>query len=256
MLGIAIRWLISMIRDIFAKKSLEEKLGRKVGSHEIYSIGANIEAAEAASDRPAMPRQQLAPREPMSRTKKGLLATVGLGFIVLLGAGLVVVVIGSMSTATYNRLNPFTPKTPMEAFPNPIAGWNRLDEPFYMSSAGSDYYGFSSSYRHDKTSIAYTLYVFKAAEDAQKRMTGRYFIGGTPVVKEKTDSRQVIVDSKTGTTAIEFVNGTKLIHIGASNITEAIEFENALPYAALGMEQPPKHVVPSDVQPASKIVTK
>lgn len=106
MLGVVIRLLVERIRDLVATKSLEEKLGREVGSHEIYSIAANIEATEAdtvqaQARRPIQPALSPEPTilppqpavflvppvlpEPMSGIKKLALTSIIVGFVVFLG---------------------------------------------------------------------------------------------------------------------------------------------------------------------------
>ncbi|MBP7374852.1 MAG: hypothetical protein KA956_00105 [Pyrinomonadaceae bacterium] len=252
MLGVVIRWIIGSIRDLVARKSLEDKLGRKVASHEIFSLGANIEAAEITQQASSDPPQPLPPPQPMSRNTKIALASVATGFLFLAGVGVLFVVVMMMPEATYNRLNPFTPKAPAGAFPVAIAGFERATEPLYEKPRDSEYYGFKTYFKRGQRSISYALYVFKSQEGPKKRMDGRYFVGGVPIVKEKTDSRTVIVDKENGRTTIELTNGNSLIHLSAGNLADAIEFENALPYAALGLEQPPPRFAPvADVSTAT-----
>ncbi len=254
MLGIAIRWIIDSIRDIFAKKSLEDKLGRKVASHEIYSLSANIEAAEETPQQAAPPLQPAAPPQPMSKTTKIVLASVAGGFLLLAGAGVLFLVVMMMPEATYNRLNPFTPKVPAGAFPPSIAGRDLVAEPSYDNKSYCPCYSFSGQYKNAKDSIYYVLVVFKTPEEAVKKMKERYFIGGLYKTIEQTDSRMVSADPKSSGVTTSFTVGNYLIYYSARSASESVEFENALPYAALGMAQPPPRVAPvADVPTATPL---
>jgi hypothetical protein len=83
------------------------------------------------------------------------------------------------------------------------------------------------------------LYDFKTPENAKKHLEGRYFIGGGPRIAEQTESRDVIIYRESDSATIQFVAGKLLIYFGPINLNEAINFENNLPYAALGIAQPP-----------------
>lgn len=252
----AIKWIIHKIQELVAKKSLEEKLGRKVGSHEIYSIGANIEAAEATQERLPRSLQPPAPPKPMSGTTKIVLASFAVGVVLLVVAGILGGVVIMMPTATYNRLNPFTPKVPAGAFPPSIAGRDLIAEPQYDNKSYCPCYSFTGQYKKDTSTIYFVLVVFKTPEEAVKKMKERYFIGSQSKITEQTDSRLTTVDSKSGGGTTSFVHGNYLIYYAARNAAESVEFENALPYAALGMAQPPPRVIPiADVPTATPIMT-
>jgi len=255
MLGAALRWIIQTIQEFAAKRRLESKLGRKVRTDEIYSIGTNIEAEEVNRSSFA-PRIESAPSEPMSSGTKKVLMAVGALVALLVVGGVLAAAVVMMPDGTYNRLNPFTPKTPIDAFPSFIAGFERTGEPEFRRMSGAEYYEFGTSYKQDARSVWYKLYVFEDEASAKKRMVERYFVGGVPVIKEKTDTRIVIVDGENRHATIQFTNGKELIYIGSSNIAAAIEFENAIPYTALGMAQPPKRVVPVDDLPSAPKTTK
>lgn len=255
MLGAAVRWIIQTIQEFAAKRRLESKLGRKVRTDEIYSIGANIEAEEVNRS-PFAPRTEPEAVEPMSSGTKKVLIAVGACVAILVIGGVLAVAVAIMPDDTYNRLNPFTPKTPIETFPSTIAVFERTREPKFRRLSGAEYYEFGTSYSRDSRTVNYTLYVFDDEASAIKRMVERYFVGGVPVVKEKSDTRIVIIDKETRRASIQFTNGKELIHINSSKIEDAIEFENAIPYTALGMAQPPKRVAPVDDLPLAPKTTK
>ena len=83
------------LEDIRAKQKLEEKLGRKVSDHELYSLTANIEAAQSA---PAAAEQSPAtPRKPLSKTTRRVLLFGGAALVLMAAAFLAV---ASMSERT------------------------------------------------------------------------------------------------------------------------------------------------------------
>jgi hypothetical protein len=243
-------------QDYLAKRRLEKKLGRKVADHELYSLSSHIEAEENAprTEPQAQPmqfpqgqftQQQFQPGQiamgsvqPKSLKRKVLVFGILAGIAFLLVGGFFVI---SMSETTYNRLNPFTPKPPAGAFPATIAGYSLSEEPMYKSYRSyCECYGFTAKYKKGNESIYYNLYDFKTPGNAKKHLDNRYFIGGVPRIAEQTESRQVIIDSEHGNATIQFVAGKLLIYFGHSKPNEAINFENNLPYAALGMAQPPQ----------------
>lgn len=228
-----------------AKQALEKKLGRKVEDHELFSLNANLDASvadptQSAANPPLVHRESTTPfsdaKAPMSMFLK--LGIVGVVLFMLVVGG-VSFFIWNMPQATYNRLNPFTPKPPPGLFPPTIAGYQLEGEPVYYSNfGGCDCYSFSGKYRQDKALVNYNLYVFKTPEAAQKYGSTNQFMGGTPRVAEKSDTRMFFIDDKAGGALVQFVTGNKLVYFTNRLPSDVIKFENALPYDALGMAKP------------------
>lgn len=237
-----LRYLVERIRDFTAKKSLEEKLGRKVDESDIYSLKTNLEAAHSEKSAgtsglgtiPSSGSDALT-REPMSKTTKLIAASVA-GLVLFVGGAFLVIMM--MPEATYNGLNPFTPKVAAGAFPATIGDYELKEPPTHRSYRDHcKCYGYSGIYKKGAESVSYNVYTFDTPEVARKNFEDRSFIGGTPQVTEQTGSRQVVVDQKVGNVVIQLINDKHLVFFGHVK-GGGVNFEKNLPYAALGLAQP------------------
>lgn len=132
LLGLLLREAKNKAQEYQAQSDLEEKLGRKVGKHEIYSLGANLESAAPRKEQTNqdLSSPQLAD-EPKKRSRKFIILAVA-ALLIVSAAGLYVM---SMSDYQYYRINPFTPKpTAAEAIPKTAAGYGIKEEPTYYAS--------------------------------------------------------------------------------------------------------------------------
>src|SRR5207302_10121846 len=113
------------IQEQAAKHALEKKLGRKVDVHELYSLGAYMDAADGtppaaeSNAAPAAAPTLPAPTKPMSKATKWVLATCALVVVGAIFLAITGVVFMSRS-GTRNA-----PKPPQGAFPESIAGYRK-----------------------------------------------------------------------------------------------------------------------------------
>jgi hypothetical protein len=253
LLGMLIREVITLGSELKSKNKLEKQLGRKVEKRDIYSLGANLEAAEANAPPnpqfqfaapPMAPQQQTFPPAAKSKTKFIILGIIGIAAVLLFVFGIAALYVMMLSENDYNRLNPFTPKPPAGAFPASIAEYNRSDEINYSRSysqiCSCSY--FSSTYRKGDHNVNYTFYKFKTEAEAKSYLNRKDFIGGTKRMEQVSDSRFVAIDKERGSAVIALTAATNLIVISANKPNEAIAFENALPFSAFGAAQPPTRI--------------
>ena len=246
LLGFLFREAKDKAEEYKAKSDLEDKLGRKVGKHEIYSLGANLEAVAPPRDE-QMNRDLASPQlaaEPKSRSRKFVILAVA-AFLIVSAAAVVFVM--DMSDYQYYRLNPFTPKPAAETIPKAAAGYGIKEEPTYYASYLSkdcncnafkaEYYLGGKAF--DKNHITYTLYNFKSADEAKKHFTDKHSPGKNTEPLQKSDSRYAVIVQNTGGLAVYQTIGQHIVLLSGNSVSDVIAFENNLPYAAFGVEKPP-----------------
>ena len=259
------------LEEMAAKRRLEEKLGRKVGDHELYSLNAHLEAAEDESVPAASPASSAparTPSPPMGKTARRIL-TVIVAAIVLTSLCLVVSV-GAwlfLPGRTFNRLNPFMPNPPQAAFPASIAGYNLEDvnyDPTYSSICKCNFFRAYYKKSADDT-MGYTLYVFKSPDEARKYMNKKDYVGGINKIYAQTETRLFMMNKGQSHAVVALTVNQHLILMEQSTHKGfkpelLVEFENSLPYAFYGVSPPAprsldeyKEAV-ADVQNKSKAV--
>jgi hypothetical protein len=266
LIGMLVREVITLVSEFKSKKKLENQLGRKVETRDIYSLGVNLEAAEASPPPPNGQSQFAPPNAPplqpagtpaKSKGKLLIFGFLGCGTLLILGLGVVGLFVMTMSEDTYNRLNPFTPKTPVAAFPPAIGDYKVSTAPHYDRTFSdickcNYFYG---SYLKGNNYVSYKVYEFKTEADAKSYLNGKSFIGGGPRMEQVSDSRFVAISKDRGDATIAETLGKDLIVIAANNPADAIGFENALPYSAFGVQPPPVRVADGLADDAMQITT-
>lgn len=226
-------------RENKAKHEMEERLGRKVDKSELYSLGAQLEAAPVeAGGRVASPPR---PRARLSaKTKLVLLG--GAAALVLAAAALFTW--ESLPERTRNGLNPFAPKVPRGAFPDTVAGFHKDSEIYYEDwRASGSGYRFAAYYKSPdgKTTVHYTVIDFGSPEQAKKDVHGRSYLGGGGRVVQQEEGRAVASDPYNGGAIISDAFGQRVVRVSSRRPEDAVAFENGLPYATFGVSQPPPH---------------
>lgn len=228
--------------ELQAKRALEKKLGRRVQTSELYSLGAYMEATEATPDPTEPPGPTTAatlasgpsvgvPLKPLSKTTKWVLATVAL---VPIGATFLVVaaiVFNFLPEQTRNALNPFAPKPPQGAFPKMIGRYKQKAMSYQDHRSYGYGYEFISLYESPEgESAQYSVIQYNSA--AEVNPPRDYLSSGAKV--QESAGRLVAV----GDNGLEiFVTaGPRLIRI-VGRTAPALEFEHNLPYSALGLAQ-------------------
>jgi hypothetical protein len=238
------------VEELKAKRQLEKRLGRKVQTHELYSLSAHFDAASrsgSSNDTPYLPPPPSAginaplthPAGASRRRGVKLVILAAIAFVIMIGiAGLWTL---NLPERTYNRLNPFTPKPPQGSFPAAIADYSLAEQPDYSSTYSSickcNY--FTASYKKAENSIYYKLYAFKTPEAARSYLKGRDFVGGSYKVVRDADTRTTWILSDGGDAIIALTAGSQLITLSSRKPADLIAFENSLPYSAYGAAQPP-----------------
>jgi hypothetical protein len=244
LLGFLLREAKDKAEEYQAKSDLEEKLGRKVSKHEIYSLGANLESAAAPTAQTYQDSSPPLAAEPKSRARKFMIFGV-IAFLIVSAAAVVIVM--DMSDYQYYRLNPFTPKPSAETIPKAAAGYGIKEEPTYYDSYLSkecNCNAFKAEYYlggkvFDKNHITYTLYNFKSADEAKKHFTDKHSPGKNIDPLQKSDSRYAVIAQNTGGLAVYQTIGQHIVLLSGNRVSDVIAFENNLPYAAFGVEKPP-----------------
>ena len=134
---------------------------------------------------------------------------------------------------------------PRGAFPQQIGTFQRDGEVHVYDTENL----FSALYKSpDGSSVGYKLYETKSPEEATRDLQSEKSWPSSIAHSEESvqtvqesDSRFVDVEQSRGTVIIGQTYGPRLIEIQAPSPATAIEFENNLPYAALGISQPVKH---------------
>lgn len=256
-LGFLFRVIREKVQEKSAKGDLEGKLGRKVSTHDLYSLGSHLDAAQpttAPQSLQSTPREASVPfaeAKPPMRTKTkliiaGVLVLV-IGFIgVVAAAGFVIFI---MPRSTYNKLNPFTPKPSPDDFPAQIGRFTRSTDPEYLdlgySDKPTDTY-FYSYYKAadpndpnkraaDATNLKLYVWHFKTADEARsgleakkkeiKAYQGYQFV-------DDTDARFAALYLKGGSTSVIWTDGTKLRELTGASQKTIYEFEGLLKNAA------------------------
>ena len=245
LLGFLLREAKDKAEEYKAKNDLEERLGRKVSKHEIYSLGANLESAAPRAEQTTQDLSSAqSEAEPRKRSRKFIILGAVVAFLIVSAAGLYVM---SLSDDQYYRLNPFTPKPTAEAFPKDSAGYGIKEEPtYYVSYLSKDCKcnAFKAEYYlggkvFDKNHITYTLYDFKSVDEAKRYFANKHSPGKNTEPLQKTDSRYVLREPQSGGLAVYQTIGPHIVLLSGNSVSDVVAFENNLPYAAFGVEKPP-----------------
>ena len=256
-LGFLFRVIREKIQEQSAKGDLEDKLGRKVSTHDLYSLGSHLDAAQPNAQQiplQSTPREASVPfgeaKPPMKTKTKLIIAGVLVlvfGFIgVVAAAGFVIFI---MPRSTYNKLNPFAPKPSPDDFPAQIGRFTRSTDPEYLdlgySTKPTDTYFYSYYKAADPNDARKTatdaanlkLYVwhFKTADEARsgleaKKKELKGYQGYQYV--DDTDARFAAVYLKGGSTSVIWTDGTKLRELAGASQKTIYEFEGLLKNAA------------------------
>lgn len=225
-------------RENKAKNELEQRLGRKVDKSELYSLGAQLDAAEVAPAATSATVATAAPAKRLSRTTKRVLMAC-VAALVLFAVGYVV--IESTSEETWNRLNPFAPKLPQGAFPAAVAGYRKEPQTYYTDRRSYGYgYEFSTYYKSpDGKLVKYSLTDYGSPDKAKAGAQVSRHLGSEGKVIEQEDGRGIASDPYNGGTIITEAVGPRVVQLSSVHPQDAVDFENGLPYVALGVSQPP-----------------
>lgn len=247
-LGLLFRAGREAVQEQSAKRDLEGKLGRKVSTDELYSLGSHLDAAgEINPQKPLIstPRESSVPfgdaKPPMKFTTKLLLVGVPLLLLFIGGAAFLV---WNMSEYQYNRLNPFTPKPPAGSFPTSLGAFNLKESP--------DWHGVKSynpveywegTYTNGTNYITSKIWNCKSEAELNEAFE-KQKKSMTPTSKFKvTDDRAdryAFVNSSMSTYVL-FKDGLRLRQVGGSLQQAVLEFEGLLKNA------PPLPLTPINV---------
>ncbi|HEY8559286.1 MAG TPA: hypothetical protein VIL74_02700 [Pyrinomonadaceae bacterium] len=240
-LGLLFRGAREAVQEQSAKRNLEKKLGRKVSTEELYSLGSHLDAA--APNAPQMPlistpRESTVPfgdaKPPMKTMTKLIIAAV---FVLVFGVFGVAAYVATMSQSQFNRLNPFTPKPAPDDFPAAVGKFSRSSDPEYINSGyGALKEYFYSYYKApDAPSLNLTISRFKTPEEAKaafeekikqiKAEKGYQFVEDAP-------ARFAAVWLKTGSSLVLWTEGSKIKYLSGAPQKPLYEFEGLLRNAA------------------------
>ncbi len=257
-LGFLIRAIKEAVQEKSAKNSLEDKLGRKVTTNELYSLGSHLNAAEPNAVQQPMqstPREASVPfgdaKPPMKTLTKLLL--IGIPLLLLVAFG-VSVFVAMMPQRTFNRLNPFTPKPPEGTFPTSVGTYNLDHAPDYVApSSYNPVTHFESEYVSGAENIRYTLWVYNSeAEmnaDFEKRKKSAGGASANGKVVDNSDTRYAVAAMSGWDSSIIFKDGIYIKQIKAYRQQPTLDFEGFLKNA------PPAQAVTFNVSELSKPVT-
>ncbi|MBS1794862.1 MAG: hypothetical protein JSS81_13465 [Acidobacteria bacterium] len=240
MIGMLLRLLIRGTRDAVqehaAKRDLEQKLGRSVSKDEVYSLGAQLDAAQSSGPPPNListPREASVPfgdaKPPMKLTTKLLLIGVPLFLIAAAVGGFILF---NMPQRTFNRLNPFGPKPPAGTFPAQIGDFTLdhkpdFDEPSSYNPAPS----FESEYKKGYESIRLKIWSFtndadlNAAFDKRRQSLKPTDKG---IVSDDSPGRYAIASLPGWSSYVLFKDGNYLKQVDAYSQKNALDFEGWL----------------------------
>jgi len=236
-LGFLIRVVKEAVQEKSAKNNLEDKLGRKVSTNELYSLGSHLDAAEPNAVQQPMrstPREASVPfgdaKPPMKTTTKLLLFGIPVLFLGLL---ILPAIISVLPQRTYNRLNPFTPKPPEGTFPAKLGTYSLDHSPDYIApSSYNPIPHFESEYKSGTETIRYTLWVYNnEAEmnaDFEKR---KKYAGGASAngkVIDNSDTRYAVAAMSGWDNAVVYKDGNYIRQIKAYRQQPTLDFEGFL----------------------------
>jgi hypothetical protein len=219
-----------------AKRNLERKLGRKIRTDELYSLGSWLDAAgpsQPGEPHVAPPNHQPASDSFQTMSHVGKREPVGMGKIIFVGV-LIVALLGAGIFA-YDYFDPFTPRPPEGVFHNQVGRFTMSYEPHYVeaSNIGEGKYFYAYYSASDVSSITYVLYDFPSEpaarqgfESEKKRVEG-YIKDGTRIVQQD-DARFATVWLKDGQASAYWVDGSRIIRISGPNQKAVYEFESLL----------------------------
>ena len=254
-LGFLFRAIKEAVQEKSAKSNLENKLGRKVTTNELYSLGSHLDAAQPNAVQQPMrstPREASVPfgdaKPPMKTLTKLLLVGIPLLFLVVIGVGVMAAI---MPERTYNRLNPFTPKPPEGTFPAKVGSYELDHAPDYVApSSYNPVAHFESEYVSGSENIRYTFWVYNSeAEmnaDFEKR---KKYVGGASdkgKVTDDSETRYAVAALSGWDNSIVFKDGIYIKQVRAYRQQPTLDFEGFLKNA------PPAQAVPLDVSELSK----
>lgn len=237
--------------ELIAKRNLEKKLGRKVTTEELYSLGSHLDAAgDVDPSKPLIstPRESSTPfadaKPPMKLTTKLLLIGIPLLLLTMcLGGGL----IATMSKQTYNRLNPFAPKPPEGTFPAKLGNYTLDHKPDYNEPTSyMPTRNFSAEYKSGTETVRYTLFIFNSEAELNEAFDKRrntVIKSDKSKVVDNNENRYAVAALSGWNNYIYFKDGLYLKEIDAFRQNVALEFEGLLknapplPAAALNVNE-------------------
>lgn len=236
-LGLIFRAVREAVQEKSAKNSLEDKLGRKVSTNDLYSLGAHLDASQPTNvvQQPmqSTPREASVPfgdaKPPMKTRTKLLLIGIPLLFLGLL---FVSAFVAMMPERTYNRLNPFTPKPPEGAFPAKVGAYNLDITDYIAPSSYNPVTHFESEYKSGSETVRYTLWVYNSeAEmnaDFEKRKKAAGGASENGKVVDNSDTRYAVAAMSGWTNAVVYKDGNYIKQITAYRQQPALDFEGFL----------------------------
>jgi len=256
-LGFLFRAVKEAVQEKSAKNSLEDKLGRKVTTNELYSLGSHLDAAQPnAQPMPLIstPREASVPfgdaKPPMKTTTKLLLIGIPLFLLVAFGVSAFVAI---MPERTFNRLNPFTPKPPEGTFPAKLGSYD-LDKIDYIApSSYNPITHFESEYKSGAETVRYTLWVYNSEAEMNADFDKRKkYVGGSSAngkIVDNSDTRYAVAATSGWDSSVVFKDGVYIRQIRAYRQQPTLDFEGFLKNA------PPVQAVTFNVADLSKPAT-
>ncbi len=235
-LGFIFRAIREAVQEKSAKNTLEDKLGRKVSTNDLYSLGAHLDASQPNNVPPPMqstPREASVPfgdaKPPMKTLTKLLL--IGIPLLVL-GMIFVSVIFTLMPERTYNRLNPFTPKPPEGTFPAKVGGYELENTDYIAPTTYNPVTRFEGEYKSGAETVRYTLWVYNnEAEmnaDFEKRKKGAGGEAEKSKVVDNSDTRYAVAALSGWTNAVVYKDGNYIKQIVAYRQQPTLDFEGFL----------------------------
>ena len=178
-------------------------------------------------------------KKPLSKTKRLIVAAAAIVVAAVIFIAVAVVAVMNMSEQTYNSLNPFSPKPPHGAFPEQIANYKH-DAIYYNDNRSYGYgYEFNSSYKSPKgEKVEYRVTDYGDAQKVAQQVRGKGYLERNGWALQQSDTRTLALTDE-GLRAMALIAaGPRLVTVSGQP-ADVIEFENHLPYNALGLTQPP-----------------
>lgn len=222
--------------EMLAKRELEKKLGRKVTTEELYSLGSHLDAAgDIDPSKPLIstPRESSTPfadaKPPMKFMTKLLLIGIPLLLLTMcFGGGL----LATMSKQTFNRLNPFSPKPPAGTFPAKLGNYTLDHKPDYNEPTSyMPTKSFSAEYKSSTETVRYTLFVFNSEaelNDAFNKRRSQTVTSANSKVVDNSENRYAIAAFSGWNNYIYFKDGLYLKMIDTYRQNVGLEFEGLL----------------------------
>ena len=235
--------------EFAAKRELEKKLGRKVTTEELYSLGSHLDAAgdiDMSKPMISTPREASVPfgdaKPPMKLSTKLLLIGIPLLLLTMCFGG---TVLTSMSQHTFNRLNPFSPKPPEGTFPAKLGNYTLDHKPDYNEPTSyAPVKNFSAEYKNGTETVRYTLYIYNNEAELNEAFDKRRNIKVTSdksKVADNSENRYAIAALSGWNNYIYFKDGLYLKVIDTFRQNVGLEFEgllkNAEPLPAVALNE-------------------